>query len=354
MALTHDDEKYMKRCLELAKLGEGYVAPNPMVGCVIVYNGKIIGEGFHRVYGQAHAEVNAINSVENHDVLQQATLYVNLEPCAHYGKTPPCAELIIRKKIQRVVVGTIDLFAKVSGKGIKMMQQAGIEVTVGVLHKQCTELNRRFFTFHQKKRPYIILKWAQTADGFVDVDSKQKNKGYPTWITNEIARIAVHKQRATESAILVGTNTALADNPSLTLREWYGKQPLRIVPDRSLRLPASFHVFSDLAPTAIIAPCEYTDNRHVDNIALDNEQSETINPLLQYLHSKNYQSLIVEGGPRVLKTFIDMDLWDEAHVYTGNIYFEKGIKAPYFQKQAHSIENIGNSILKIYRNSANI
>ncbi|MBN2261933.1 MAG: bifunctional diaminohydroxyphosphoribosylaminopyrimidine deaminase/5-amino-6-(5-phosphoribosylamino)uracil reductase RibD, partial [Prolixibacteraceae bacterium] len=199
--------KYMQRCLDLAKLGEGHVAPNPMVGAVIVHNNKIIGEGFHQKYGGPHAEVNAINAVNDQSLLNDATIFVNLEPCAHFGKTPPCSDLIIQKGIPRVIIGTIDPFAKVAGMGIQKMKSAGIDVEVGILDDECLELNRRFFTFHQKKRPYLILKWAQSADGFVDIDRSKAGFGQPTWITNEMARIAVHKQRANENAILIGTET---------------------------------------------------------------------------------------------------------------------------------------------------
>jgi diaminohydroxyphosphoribosylaminopyrimidine deaminase / 5-amino-6-(5-phosphoribosylamino)uracil reductase len=232
------EEKFMTRALELAQLGIGNVAPNPMVGCVIVHQGKIIGEGYHHEYGKAHAEVNAINSVKNHQLLPESTLYVTLEPCSHFGKTPPCADLIIREKIPNVVIGTIDPFSRVAGTGIEKLQNAGCKVEVGILKEKCQEVNRRFFTFHKKKRPYIILKWAQTEDGFIDIDRSIEHFGQPTWITNDLSRIAVHKMRSEESAILVGTNTAQKDNPSLTVRDWYGSHPLRLVIDRNLRLPS--------------------------------------------------------------------------------------------------------------------
>jgi diaminohydroxyphosphoribosylaminopyrimidine deaminase/5-amino-6-(5-phosphoribosylamino)uracil reductase len=342
------NEKYMQRCLELAKLGERRVAPNPMVGSVIVHNGKIIGEGFHQLYGKPHAEVNAINSVGNTGLLRESTLYVNLEPCAHYGKTPPCSDLIIEKQIRSVVIGTVDPFARVAGKGIARMMEAGIDVRVGVLHDECMELNRRFFTFHKEKRPYIILKWAQTADGFVDVDRELANYGKPTWITNEMARIAVHKQRASETAIFIGTETAFKDNPSLTLRDWYGEQPLRIVPDRDQRLPAKLNIFDGNSETLVVTRGKYADGRDVGIIPAD-KTADSINAMLEYLFADNIQSVIVEGGPKMLQSFIDCGLWDEAHVYIGQVCFGSGIKAPVFNFSPTKFDRFYNSELRVYR-----
>jgi len=341
----------MKRCLQLAKLGEGRVAPNPMVGSVIVHGEKIIGEGFHQQYGGPHAEVNAIASVKDESLLCNATLYVNLEPCAHFGKTPPCSNLIIQKNIPRVVVGTADPFAEVAGRGIEQMRKAGIDVTVGILNEECSNLNRRFFTFHQEKRPYIILKWAQTADGFVDTDRNKEENGSPTWITNEMARIAVHKQRATESAIFIGTETALRDNPSLTLRDWYGKQPLRLIPDRNLRLPHTLNIFNDGLPTVVLAPESVGEDRKVTHFLL-NKSGDTIARLLSYLFDNGILSVIVEGGPQMLQSFIDQNLWDEAHVYTGQLSFGSGINAPLFDASPCKFDRFYNSELKIYRNKS--
>lgn len=342
--------KYMKRCLQLAKHGGRRVAPNPMVGCVIVHMNKIIGEGYHQVYGGPHAEVNAINSVNNQKLLEQSTLYVNLEPCAHHGKTPPCSDLIIEKKIPKVVIGTKDSYAEVAGKGIEKMQKAGVDVTVGILSDECLELNRRFFTFHKEKRPYIVLKWAQTADGFVDVDQTEKQLGHPTWITNEMARIAVHKQRSTESAIFIGTNTALADNPSLTLRDWYGKQPLRIVPDQKQRLHKDLKIFDEKAKTLTITPDNYSDNRSTAILKIDSSDN-VITELLSYLYQQGVLSVIVEGGPKMLQSFIKLNRWDEAHVYTGQLSFGSGIKAPEFDASPVKFDRFYNSELKIYRNT---
>jgi diaminohydroxyphosphoribosylaminopyrimidine deaminase / 5-amino-6-(5-phosphoribosylamino)uracil reductase len=342
-------EKYMQRCLELAHLGEGRVAPNPMVGSVIVHEGKIIGEGFHQKYGKPHAEVNAINAVNDQTLLNSSTLYVNLEPCAHFGKTPPCSDLIVQKGIPKVVIGTVDPFAQVAGKGIDKLKRAGVDVELGILQEECLELNRRFFTFHQKKRPYIILKWAQTADGFVDIDRSKAGYGQPNWITNEMARIAVHKQRATEPAILIGTETALKDNPSLTLRDWYGQQPLRIVPDRKQRLPRDLSLFNGQTPTFVLSPKDYPVERAVTLIETQTN-GNTIDDLLNYLYENQVQSLIVEGGPCMLQSFIDCELWDEAHVYTGQICFGAGVKAPVFERSPIKFDRFYNSELRIFRN----
>lgn len=347
--MISESEKYMQRCIELAKLGERRVAPNPMVGSVIVNEGIIIGEGYHQNYGEPHAEVNAINSVREKELLKSSTLYVNLEPCAHFGKTPPCADLIVEKQIPKVVIGTVDPFAKVAGKGIEKLKNAGIEVIVDVLKDKCLELNRRFFTFHKEQRPYVILKWAQTADGFVDIDRTKEDFGQPTWITNEMARIAVHKQRSTESAIFIGTETALKDNPSLTLRDWYGIQALRIVPDRHKRLPKDLAIFDQKAPTYILSSGEYSDKRPITLIDLEDDE-KVIDNLMDYLFQHDVLSLIVEGGPKMLQSFIDKGLWDEAHVYTGQLSFYSGIKAPVFNESPVQFDRFYNSELKIYRN----
>lgn len=341
-------EYYMNRCLQLARLGERRVAPNPMVGCVIVHKGLIIGEGYHQQFGGPHAEVHAIAAVADESLLAEATLYVNLEPCAHHGKTPPCADLIVSKGIRHVVVGTVDPFAEVAGRGIERMRAASIEVELGVLETNCYELNRRFFTFHRKKRPYIILKWAQTADGFVDTERDEASPLQPTWITNEMARIAVHKQRASEQAIFIGTETALRDNPSLTLRDWYGQQPLRVIPDRKQRLPGHLNVFDEKAPTMLLAPETIPGKKQLSHVHLEND-GDAIALLLKQLYEKGIQSVIVEGGPRMLQSFIDAAMWDEAHVYTGQLTFDKGIKAPVFEASPCKFDRFYNSELRIYR-----
>ena len=255
-----EDIKFIRRCLDIAVKAEGSTAPNPMVGSVIVYKGKIIGEGYHRKYGEHHAEVNAINSVKDKSLLDKSTIYVSLEPCSHYGKTPPCASLIVSMGIPNVVIGTKDTASHVSGKGIKILKDAGCNVTLGVLEKECKELNKRFFTFHEKNRPYIILKWAQTKDGFIDVIRNEVSPAQPTWITNNLSKALVHKWRSEEQSILIGTNTARIDNPSLTTRNWKGKNPLRIVLDRTLELDHQLNLFNISAETLIIADKEYEFN----------------------------------------------------------------------------------------------
>ena len=337
---------FMQRCLELALLGMGDVSPNPMVGCVIVHEGVIIGEGYHRKYGEAHAEVNAIRSVKNPEMLTESTLYVSLEPCAHFGKTPPCCDLIIENRIPRVVIGMIDPFAKVAGKGIDRMKQAGIEVTVGLLEQECRNLNRRFFTFHEQNRPFIILKWAQTLDGFIDTDRTETQ--HPSWITNSLAKRLVHKQRAEESAILIGTNTAAYDNPSLTVREWTGNQPIRIVIDRTARLDANLHIFDRTVPTLVFTKADMQDQENLNYIRLDFSQN-ILPQLLSELYKRNILSLIVEGGSQLLNSFLKMDLWDEAFVYTGNQFFGKGVEAPKISGQTIAFETLDDCRLHVLR-----
>lgn len=326
-------EKYMQRCIDLAKQGLGNTAPNPMVGSVIVYNGKIIGEGYHRKCGEAHAEVNAINSVKNKGLLKKSTIYVNLEPCAHYGKTPPCANLIAKLGIPNVIIGTIDSAAHVAGKGVQILKNAGCNLITGILEKESRELNKRFFTFHEKKRPYIILKWAQTKDGFIDIKRGDTNLTKPTWITNEFAKTIVHKWRAEEQAILIGTNTALKDNPSLTTRNWSGKNPVRIVLDRNLVLPSNLNIFNMGAETIIIADekVKYQKVKILNEkigIKFVDYENDFYTQLFNILILKGIQSVIIEGGEQVLNSFIKNDLWDEARIFYGEKEFKEGIKAP--------------------------
>lgn len=319
-----NDEFYIKRCIELALKGQGNVAPNPMVGAVIVHGGKIVGEGFHEQYGQAHAEVNAVNSVGDKSILASSTIYVSLEPCSHFGKTPPCSDLIVRHRFKRVVVGCVDTFSEVSGKGIEKLRNAGIEVTVGVLEKECRELNKRFFTFHEKNRPYVILKWAQTQDGFIDKKRDQKMVGI-NWITQPATKKIVHQWRAEEAAILVGKNTVLNDNPSLTVREVVGKNPIRIVLDNQLKLTETAAVFSKEAPTIIFNTIVNKQSDNLEWIKVAKINPETI---LNELYLRNIQSVIIEGGRQVLESFIASDLWDEARVLIGVENFGDGLKAP--------------------------
>lgn len=343
------DEKYIYRCLELALLGAGEVAPNPMVGSVIVNNGKIIGEGFHQKIGSPHAEVNAINSVKDKELFKESTLYVSLEPCAHFGRTPPCSDLIVKMKIPRVVIGTVDYHSKVSGQGIKKMEDSGISVSTGVLEKECLELNKRFFTYHKEKRPYIILKWAQTIDGYIDNDRNVNVYGEPTWITNELSRRLVHKIRSEESAILVGTKTALKDNPSLTVRDWTGNNPSRIVIDRNLSLSKDLNIFNKDAQTYIVNSVknQVSENLHYVKI---NFKDNTLGQIMDKLYEFEIISLIIEGGADTLKRFITSNLWDEAHIYTGQKFFKNGIKAPELKRKPLFTENLDDSILYIFRN----
>jgi diaminohydroxyphosphoribosylaminopyrimidine deaminase/5-amino-6-(5-phosphoribosylamino)uracil reductase len=343
------NEKYMNRSVELAKMGAGSVSPNPMVGCTIVYNDEIIGEGYHQKYGEAHAEVNAINSVANTKLLAESTLYVTLEPCAHFGLTPPCADLIVQNQISKVVIGTIDPFAKVAGKGIEKLKKAGIEVEVGVLEKECRELNKRFFTFHEKKRPYVILKWAQTLDGFIDVERTEIEFGEPTWITGEKALHRVHEIRAIEDAVFVGTNTALKDNPSLTVRHCAGRNPVRVVLDNQLRLPKRLNIFNGKAKTFVFNSKQNSETANISFIKIDFKK-QIIPQILEELYKLNILSVIVEGGKQVLMSFIETKLWDETHLFVGNKFFYNGVKAPEISGDIVSSENFDSDKLIIFRN----
>ncbi len=322
-------EFYILRCIQIAKNGLGSTAPNPMVGAVIVYNNKIIGEGYTSAYGGAHAEVNAINSVKDTFLLKKATLYVTLEPCSHFGKTPPCADLIIESKIPNVVIGLLDPHEKVAGKGIQKLKDAGCTVITGILEKECREHHKRFLTFQEKKRPYIILKWAETADGFIAPDKKLRNSKEPFWISNEFSRILTHQWRTEEQAILVGTNTILEDNPKLDARLWKGKNPIRIVLDKSLKIDASFHVL-DASIKTFVFTSENNASKFIENIQYleINFLKNVASQICEKLYSKNIQSVIIEGGSKTLQSFIDENLWDEARIFIGNISFTTGIKAP--------------------------
>lgn len=331
---THDT--YIKRCIELAKNGLGTTYPNPLVGSVIVYNNEIIGEGWHRKSGEPHAEVNAINSVKDKSLLSKSTIYVSLEPCSHFGKTPPCCDLIIANKIPNVVIGTIDPFAKVAGTGIKKLIEAGKNVTVGILEDECNELNKRFFTFHNKKRPYIILKWAESEDGFIAPLSKEKKE--PVWITNEFSRQLVHKWRSEEQAILVGTNTVIEDNPSLTTRDWSGNHLIRIVLDQNNRISKESHIFDNQVKSITITKENINFN---NNIALE---------ITDFLFNEGIQSVIIEGGRQTLQTFIDANIWDEARVFRGEIYFKSGTKAPTISGENSKKEKILNDELLTFFN----
>jgi len=341
-----EDQLYMHRCLELARLGKGYVAPNPMVGAVIIHGTKIIGEGWHKAYGQAHAEVNAIASVENVSLLPQSTMYVSLEPCSHLGKTPPCTDLIIKQGIKKVVIGCVDTHVKVSGSGIACLRTAGIDVKIGVLEKECRHLNRRFFTFHEKQRPYVILKWAQSQDGFMDVIRTDNHRGI-YWITRPETKRLSHTWRAEQDAILVGKNTVINDNPQLTVREAIGKNPIRIVLDSNNSVSPRAAIFSHEAPTWIVNKTRSEVNGHIEWIQLDELTPQSI---LAMLHRRTIQSLIVEGGCSVLQSFIDADLWDEARILIGTHSLKDGLSAPKLTQPKHTSYFFGqDEVMFFYR-----
>ncbi len=320
------DEIYMARALQLAVATHYSVEPNPMVGAVIVCDGKIIGEGYHACCGGPHAEINAIRSVVDPALLVRSTMYVTLEPCSHYGKTPPCAKAIVENKIPRVVVGCLDPFPQVSGRGIRMMQEGGVAVTVGVLEKESLELNKRFISFHANKRPYIILKWAQSADGFMD--RKRSSVSEPVAvISTPVIQTMVHKIRSEVQAILVGTQTALLDNPSLNVRYWSGASPLRIVLDRTLRIPEHYHLLDDSLPTWVVTEQAHASKANTTYVQIDFEKGG-LPALLDIMYAKNIQSLLVEGGSKTLQSFIDSSLWDEAYVETGTQSFGDGVASP--------------------------
>jgi diaminohydroxyphosphoribosylaminopyrimidine deaminase/5-amino-6-(5-phosphoribosylamino)uracil reductase len=303
------EEKYMHRCLQLAAYGRGFTAPNPMVGAVIVHNDKIIGEGFHRKYGGPHAEVNAIASVKEEQLLKESTLYVNLEPCSHYGKTPPCSELIIRKQIPKVVIGQIDPFPKISGNGVKKLREAGTEVVCGILEEECKTLNKKYLTFTEQHRPYIILKWAQSADGFMDKFREENDGQKPVKFSNSFTQMLVHKLRAEEAAIMIGKRTKLLDKPALNVRFWKGNDPERIIAD----------------------------------------SSKTIQNQLNELYEKNIQSLIVEGGSKLLHSFLAEDLWDETQIEIASVFLDKGIRAPVLSNGIlQNVQKCENSTIFLY------
>ncbi len=333
-------EKYIKRCIELSKNGFPLAMPNPSVGAVIVHENKIIGEGYTSPYGGNHAEVNAVNSVKDQFLLSKSTIYVSLEPCSHFGKTPPCCDLIILHKIPNIIIGTVDPNVKVAGNGIKKLIEQGRNVTVGILEKECIDSNKRFFTFHNKKRPYIILKWAESQDGFIapmqNINDNKTRK--PVWISNTFSRQLVHKWRSEEQAILVGTQTVIDDNPKLDVRDWAGKNPIRIVLDQNNRIPKESYIFDNQSETILIT------NKEIDftkNIAFQ---------IADFLYKKNIQSVIIEGGRQTLQIFIDENIWDEARVFRGNAFLENGTKAPNLKKQFQEKKAILDDELLIFTN----
>ncbi|MES2418929.1 MAG: bifunctional diaminohydroxyphosphoribosylaminopyrimidine deaminase/5-amino-6-(5-phosphoribosylamino)uracil reductase RibD [Bacteroidota bacterium] len=350
-----NDEFYMQRCLELAILGMGKVSPNPMVGCVIVSGAQIIGEGYHQQIGEAHAEVNAINAVfikygdQAPALLKNAIAYVNLEPCAHFGKTPPCADLLIKHQLKKVVIGNTDPFLAVNGKGIAKLKAAAIEVESGILEEKCAYLNRRFFTRLQQQRPFIILKWAQTANGYFAPPA-----GVQEWISGKVAKQLTHKWRSEEDAVLVGKNTALIDNPELTTRLWPGKNPIRILIDKNLTVPENYELYTNESKTIIFneVKTEVRDNLHF--IQMEDMQFYLAQKIAFQLYLMDIQSVIVEGGQQVLQQFITAGLWDEARIFTADKQWNDGIKAPVLEGKLIETIAIGEDQLSIYTPSRKI
>lgn len=347
-----DDIKFMERCLSLASNSEGRTYPNPLVGSVIVSNGKIIGEGYHLKSGGPHAEVIAINSVLNKEELSKSTLYVNLEPCSHYGKTPPCTELIISSGIRRVVAGTTDTSDKVSGRGFLSLKDSGCDVLTGVLEAECRWINRRFFTFHEKKRPYIILKWAQSADGLIDAERTSCHIREPLWITGNAERILVHRWRASEQAILAGAGTVRCDDPRLNVRDWTGQDPLRIILSSSGEIDVSSCLLKSDGRTIMFTHNVNAKAGRAQIIKLDSETGSA-SQIAGYLYESGIQSLIVEGGAKVLGHFISEDLWDEARIFTGKVNFKKGVCAPSVHGRSLSGFLFGGSSLEVIVNDHN-
>ncbi|MGM0636314.1 MAG: bifunctional diaminohydroxyphosphoribosylaminopyrimidine deaminase/5-amino-6-(5-phosphoribosylamino)uracil reductase RibD [Bacteroidota bacterium] len=350
------NEQYISRCIQLAKNGLGTTYPNPLVGSVVVYQDKIIGEGWHHQSGENHAEVNAIQSVKDKSLLKKSTLYVSLEPCSHFGKTPPCSDLIISMNIKKVVVGMVDPFEKVAGKGIKKLIDAGCEVVVGVLEEKCQQLNKRFLCFYQKKRPYIILKWAESIDGFLSpfvFPEKNKNNA-PVWITNSHSKQLVHRWRSQENSILIGSNTAIADNAKLNTRLWKGASPTRIIIDQKLSVPTTHFVHDQSVKTIFITDKKTHSDRIIEN---DHLKIERINfndnlpkQICNILYNNSIQSVIIEGGRQTLQAFIDYNTWDEARIFTGDKIFKQGTKAPKINKNIHHQNKILTDQLKLIYN----
>lgn len=348
------DETYIRRAIQIAHHGLGSARPNPSVGAVIVCNNMIIGEGFTSAYGGPHAEVNAINSVKDRSLLKDSTIYVTLEPCSHYGKTPPCSDLIIKNGIKNVVIGCIDDNEAVAGKGIKKLRDAHCNVKVGVLESECKQLHKRFFSFHNKKRPYIILKWAQSNDGFLSPETKDTQK--PVWISNAYSKTLVHKWRAEEQAILVGTNTVNTDNPSLTTRQYKGYNPTRIILDRNLTLNQDLNVFNTESSTIVITSKDViTKNGRATNVILEpinwSQKDSIAKQISSVLFKHNINSVIIEGGAQTLQTFINENLWDEARIFTGTIEFKNGITGPKIKGELISSQHIKDDRLAIFKNS---
>lgn len=339
----------MKRCIDLAKNGFGRTYPNPMVGCVIVHDGLIVAEGWHQRAGEPHAEVHAVNNLKDNSLIKKSTLYVSLEPCSHFGKTPPCSDLIIEKGFKKVVIGMTDPFAQVRGKGIQKLMTNGCDVIVGVCEEECFELNKRFITFHEKQRPYVILKWAQSKDGFLSPFEFGRHKSQePVWLTNAFSKQKVHQWRSQEQAIMVGTHTALMDDPALTTRLWKGQNPTRVLIDKELKVPESAKIFSPEAQTLVFTKKKpRIHSSHIEYCEIDFNQN-IIPHLLKALHERNIQSLIVEGGLLTLQSFINQNLWDEARVFRSNTLLHEGTAAPKFDLKHKKTEYLLDDELKFY------
>lgn len=347
-----NDIMYMNRCLSLAAIARSYVAPNPMVGAVLVVDNQIVSEGYHHKYGQPHAEPNAIHAIKDKSLLQKSTLYVNLEPCSHFGKTPPCANLIVDSGIPKVVIGTLDPNPKVAGRGLKTLQDAGIEVTVGVLEKECKALNRRFFVFQEQKRPFVLLKWAQTSDGFIDKIRSSNNES-PLSISNDFTQQLTHKMRSENQSILVSTNTVILDNPSLTVRNWSGRNPIRIALDRRGVIPENYNILNGKSHTLIFTQNPKPSSHNLEYIYHDFE-NQTLREILNELYNRGIHSVLVEGGAKILTSFIEAGLWDEANIEISKQVLNEGVKAPIISTfPAENLKFEGHKWLHFYNMKTN-
>ncbi len=342
------DEIYMRRCFELASHGLGNTRTNPLVGSVIVHEDRIIGEGFHHEYGGPHAEVVAIRNVKDKSLLDKSTIYINLEPCSHFGKTPPCSTLILNHRIPRVVISNSDPFPSVSGRGIEALRNGGAEVVQGVLEEDGEFLNRRFLTFHRQKRPYIILKWAETSDGFIDLERREDDPVGANWITDDVARTLVHKWRSEESGLMVGTNTIIADNPELNVRRWKGNSPLRIAFDRNGRVPETANILDSSQDTLVFTCVPENYEGKTNTIRIDHDYD--LQDVMKELYDIKVMSVLVEGGQKIHNAFIDKGLWDEARVFRGKVKFNEGLQAPRISGSPYHRLKFSGSDLEIYYN----
>lgn len=338
----------MRRCFELARKGIGFTRTNPLVGSVIVYKDHIIGEGYHHEFGGPHAEVNAIRSVKDPSLLPHSTLYCSLEPCAHHGKTPPCSMLIHQKGIRRVVISNTDPFPSVNGQGIRQMEEAGIKVETACLEEEGYQLNRRFFHFHQMKRPYVIMKWAQTQDGFMDVVREPGDPVVTNWITGKESRTLVHKWRSEEASIMVGTNTVITDNPRLNVRRWTGDQPVRITIDRKGRISPDANILDGTQDTIVFTGVPGKYSGRTRSVLVD--PSYDIEDLMQELFDQHLISVFVEGGASLIASFLKSGIWDEARVFTGKMAFSQGVRAPVIQKDPVEKLMFKETLLEVFMN----